>query len=90
MSEKPGPTPQALRHRAERAIRLAHGILDKSAKEALQALAQELLEKATQLEAATSAEAVVPTIAPTEGTGTPAAMLDSADSPKPPDDKSGH
>jgi len=53
MREKPAPTPQALRAQAEHATRLAHGILDKPAKEALLTLAQELLEKAAQLEAAT-------------------------------------
>ena len=90
MGEKPAPTPQVLRDQAERATWLANGITDEPAKTALLTFAQELREKATQLEAATPAEVVVPTIAPTEGIGTAAAMLDSADGAKPPDDKSGH
>jgi hypothetical protein len=76
MGEEPAPTPQALRHGAERAIRLAHGILDEPAKAALLALAQELLEKAAQLEAAT----------PTGTAGTTAAMLETTDG-KPPEDE---
>ena len=86
MIEKPDPTPQALRDQAQHAIRLADGITDERTKTALLAFAQELLEKAAQLEAAIPAEAVVPTIAPTEGTGTAATMRDSADSTKPSDD----
>lgn len=81
MCDKPITTPQTLHHQAERAIRLARGILDKPAKAALLALAEELLQKAAQLEAAT------PTISPTEATGTAAAMQDTTDSTKPSGDE---
>ena len=50
MVEKPALTPQALRDQAQQAIRLAYGTTDKPAKTALLAFAQELLEKAAQLE----------------------------------------
>ena len=45
--------PQTLRDQAQRAIRLADGITDERAKAALEAFAQELLEKAAQLEDST-------------------------------------
>ena len=85
---KAATTPQALRDQAERAIRLALGILDKPAKEALLAHAQELQQKADQLEAAVPTEAPATTeipiaaIAPTEATETAAdtAMRDTTDS----------
>ena len=49
---KAATTPQALRDQAERAIRLALGLLDAPAKEALLVHAQELQQKAAELEAA--------------------------------------
>ena len=84
-------TPQALRDQAERAIQLAHGISDKPAKAALLTLAQELQEKAAQLEAAvpteapTTTETPVAAIAPTEAseateTAAATAMQDTTDS----------
>ena len=66
-------------------MRLAHGITDSRAKTALLAFAQELLQKAAQLEAATPTQAAaIPTIVPTEATGTAAAMLDTSDRTKKP------
>ena len=64
MEGKPATTPQALRDQAERSIRLAHGTLDMPAKAALLALAEELQQKATQLEAAVPTEAPTPTETP--------------------------
>src|SRR5689334_18078242 len=83
MADKPAPTPEALREQAQHAIRLADGTTDERAKTALLAFAQELLQKAAELEAATTIIAA----APTEATGTAAAMLDTTDSTKPPDAK---
>ena len=89
MAEKTATTtPQVLRDQAERTIQLAHGILDKPAKAALLTLAQELQEKAAQLEAAVPTEAPTTTetplaaIAPTEATETAAAtaMQDTTES----------
>jgi phosphotransacetylase len=54
MTETPAPTPQGLREKAQQAIRLASGITDEKAKAALLAYAQELIDKAAQLEAATT------------------------------------
>ena len=91
MGEKPATTPQALRDQAERAIRLAHGTFDEPAKAALLTLAQELQEKAAQLEATVPAETPATTetplaaIAPTEATeaatetAPAAAMQDTTD-----------
>lgn len=62
-------------------MRLAHGITDSRAKTALLAFAQELLQKAAQLEAATPTQAAA---IPTEATGTAAAMLDTSDRTKKP------
>ena len=53
MGDKPAPTPQSLRDQAQHALRLADGITDEQAKTALLAFAQELLQRAAQLEAAT-------------------------------------
>jgi hypothetical protein len=52
MGEELAPTPQALRDRAQHAIRLADGIIDERAITALQAFARELFQKAAELEAA--------------------------------------
>jgi hypothetical protein len=52
MGENSAPTLQALHDQAQHAIRLADGITDERAKTALLAFAQELLQKAAQLEAA--------------------------------------
>jgi hypothetical protein len=81
MAENPAPTPQALRDQAQHAARLAKGTSDKQANAALLAFAQELLQKAAQLEA-------TPTNATAEATGTAVAMQETTDSTKPPDDKS--
>ena len=54
MGEELAPTPQALRNQAQHAIRLADGIIDERAITALQAFAQELFQKAAELEAATT------------------------------------
>jgi hypothetical protein len=51
MANLPVLTPQALRERAQRAIRLAEGTTDAQAKAALLAYAQESNDMATQLEA---------------------------------------
>jgi hypothetical protein len=51
MGEKPAPTPQALREQARHATRLADGIIDERARAALLGYAEELIEKAAQLEA---------------------------------------
>jgi hypothetical protein len=83
MGDKPTPTPQALRAQAQQAIRLAHSITNEQARTGLLAFAQELLQKAAELEAAGTI-----IIAPTEAiaqTGTAAAMLDTTASTKPPD-----
>lgn len=88
MGGKTVTTPQALRDQAERALRLADGTLDKPAKAALLTLAQELQEKAAQLEGAVPTEAPATTetpiaaIAPTEATDIAAdtAMQDTTDS----------
>ena len=50
MGERPAPTALALREQAQQAFRLADGITDERAKTALLAFAQELLQKAAQLE----------------------------------------
>jgi hypothetical protein len=83
MGDKPTPTPQALRAQAQQAIRLAHSITNEQARTGLLAFAQELIQKAAELEAAGTI-----IIAPTEAiaqTGTAAAMLDTTDTTKPPD-----
>ena len=54
MGEELAPTPQALRNQAQHAIRLANGITDERAITVLQAFAQELFQKAADLEAATT------------------------------------
>ena len=50
MGEKPAPTPQALRAQAEHATRLADRLIDEPARAVLHAFAEELLEKAAELE----------------------------------------
>ena len=86
MREKPAVTPQALRDQAERAIRLAHSIFDDRAKAALLAHAEELAQKAVQIEAAVPTEAPATTetpiaaIAPSEATETADAKLDTVES----------
>ena len=55
MPQKPASTPQSLREESQRATRLAGGTTDEKAKAALLAYARELLERATQLEAAAAA-----------------------------------
>jgi len=80
MGKKPAPTPQALRDQAHQASRLANGTTDEQAKTALLAFAPELLQKAAQLEAASTV-----IVAPTEAiaqTGTAAATLGTIDSTK--------
>ena len=77
MGEEPAPTSQALRDQAQHAIRLADGITDEQARTALLAFAQELLQKAAQIEPAI----------PTGTTGTTAAMLETTDGTKPPNDE---
>ena len=77
MGEKPTPTPKALRDQAQHAIRLAHGITDEQARTALFAFAQELVQKAAQIESAT----------PAGTTTTAAAMLETTDGTKPPNDE---
>jgi hypothetical protein len=52
MGDKLAPTPQALRNQAQRAIWLGENISDEQAKAVLLGFAQELLQEATQLEAA--------------------------------------
>jgi hypothetical protein len=77
---KPAATPQALRDQAQHATRLAQGTSDKQANAALLAFAQELLQKAAQLEATS-------TSATAEATG-PATAIQDTESTKPPDEKS--
>ena len=76
MGEEPAPTPQALRDRAQHAIRLANGITDEQARTALFAFAQELIQKAAQIEPAI----------PTGTTGTTTAMLEATDDEPPKDE----
>jgi hypothetical protein len=80
MEENPAPTPQALRDQAQHATRLAQGTSDKQANAALLAFAQELLQKASQLEATSTSTTA-------EATGSATAIKDT-ESTKPPDDKS--
>ena len=68
--------PKALRDQAQHAIWLADRITDEQARTALFALAQELAQKAAQIESATPAGA----------TATAAAMLETTDG-KPPQDE---
>jgi hypothetical protein len=51
MVERPAPTPPVLREQAQRATRLADGITDEQARTILLDFAEELLERAAQLEA---------------------------------------